>query len=290
MANAILAFPNQVDATFYTVAFSNGSWEASLPLTNLRDPLISSVARSTDATLASTKFDVDLGITRNIRVAGIPAHSMSRAARVKITAATDAGFTNIVTTIDWFDVWRVIYPWGTLTWEDPSWWDGKITEEQAEGYPMPVVHVFTTAVTARYWRFEIDDTGNADGYVDIARLFLASGYQPTYNIPVGASLGWETDTSVERSLGGAEFYDERQVRRATQFVLDVIPNDESLSGPFEMTRQLGISKQLLFVMDPDDTANLHRRTFLATMRRLSPLEMPYVEMNQMAFELQEVIA
>lgn len=290
MANAILAFPNRVDATYYTVTFSGGSWEPTLPLTNLREPLVSSVARATDAARLSTKFDVDLGTDRTIRVVGIPAHNMSRTARVKITAATDAAFTDIVSTVDWFDVWQEIYPWGTLDFEDPAFWDGKITEEDAEGYPLPVVHIFAAAVVARYWRFEIDDTANSDGYVELARLFLASGYQPTINMSYGASLGWETDTSVEKSLSGAKFYDERAPRRVAQFVLENISQDEALSSPFEMNRQLGVSRQLLFIMDPDDTIHLHRRAFLATIRQLSPLEFPYFERNQMAFELEEVIA
>lgn len=116
MARIIIASPNRVDADFYPVTFSGGSWQAALPLTNLRDPLMSKVARSTDAATASTTFDVDLGAPRDIRIIGIPAHNLSRAARIKATGASDALLTDVLATIDWRDVWQVVYPWGTLPW------------------------------------------------------------------------------------------------------------------------------------------------------------------------------
>lgn len=291
MANCILAFPNRVDATYYTVSFSGGSWETDLPLSNLADDLLSKVARSTDATLASTQFVVDLGVPRDIRVVAIPDHNISRAGRVKITAASDSLFNSIVATVDFRDVWQVIYPWGSLPWEHPSFLDGKVSAEDAEDYPQPVVHVFGTSATARYWKIEIDDTTNADGYVQLSRLFLAPGWQPTINPDYGLTLGWEDESTGEASLGGAIFYDEREKRRVAQFEFGYIPEDEALTWSFEMQRLLGTTKQLFYIYNPDDTTHLHRRAFLATMRQLTPLEYPPIHgYNSVGYRIAEVVA
>lgn len=289
MANIIIASPNRVDATYYTVAFSGGSWETTLPLTNLRDPLLSATARSTDATLASTQFVVDLGAPRDIRVVGIPSGNWTRTAKVRVTAATDAGFTDIVAVVDWRDVWRVVYPWGTLPWGHPSFSDGKLSAEEAQDYTMPFVYVFSGAQIARYWKIEIDDTTNPDGYVEISRLFLAPGYQPTHNAEYGATITQETETAVQKSLGGARFYDERGVERTVRLTLNALPLNELYSRLFDINRAQNICRQVFFVMDADDDQNLHRTSFICTFQELSPIELAYFERGVAAVDIVESI-
>lgn len=91
MGNVLFAYPNNIDAAVYPVAFSGGSWEATLPLSNLRDPILSKVARSTDAALASTTFDVDLGLDNLYgRVISFPRHTISTAGRVRARGSTSS--------------------------------------------------------------------------------------------------------------------------------------------------------------------------------------------------------
>lgn len=290
MANLLLGFPNQVDATFYTVAFSGGSWEASLPLTNLRTPLLAEVARSTDATLASTTFDVDLGISRGIRLSVIPKSNLSRDARIRIRGSETAGdFSSPVYDTGWLEVWTTIYAPESLNWEHPSFWTLQLTDEEVGDYNIAFIHLADAEQTARYWRWEIDDEANADGYVDLSRLFMAPGWQPSRNFAPGAQLGVTTDTTAERSLGGVDYYDRHPARRYARFALRYIEEDEALQNAFEMQRRLGIDRQLFYVFDPADTVHLHRRSFLATMRELSPLEFPLLDYTITAFHVQEVL-
>lgn len=290
MANCILAFPNYVDATYYSVAFSGGSWEPTLPLTNLRDRLLVNVTRSTDATTNNTKFDIDLGISRDIRVIAIPTHNLTRSATIRFRGASDSGFSNVVVDTGALDAWPVIYPWGTLPFGHPSFWDGKITEEDKQGYNIPFVHIFDTPVNARYWRCEIADSSNPAGYVELSRLFLCSGWQPTLNMSYGAKLRQEPLTEVSISLGKAEFYRNATTRRRVDFSVENLTVDEALTWPLEIQRKLGIDGQLFFVFDPDDTVHLHRRSFLATVAESSPLDYPYHNRNNVGFSLKEVVA
>lgn len=289
MANCILAFPNHVDATYYPVSFYGGSWSSARPLTNMIDPILSKVARSSDASQASTQFIVDLGVERDVRVIGIPKHTISRPGRVKISASLDNFATTVLAT-DWIDAWKEVYNFGDLPFGHPSWYDLKTPPEEAQGYPMPFIYVTDSIVMARYWKIEIDDTLNPLGYVDISRLFIASGWQPSVNIAYGMQLGWETETSVEKTIGGGRFYDVYDPRRVARFSIDNLPVDEALSFPYEIMRKQGIDKQIFFVLDPDDTVHLHRRSFLATLRQMTPLEYPYYGINNATFELEEVIA
>lgn len=287
--NAIFAGPNYVDATFYSVAFSQGSWQTALPLTNLADPLLQAVARSTDATNASTKFVVDLGVPRPIFVIAIPKSTLSQAAQYKITGASDSGFSNIVYAGAWTDVWGTAYPFGSIPFEHPAWWTGKIPAEDAADYPWPLIVVLDPAITARYWKFEFDDTTNAAGYVDLARLVMAEGWQPTVNIAYGAEIGWETSTVAQESLGGVIFYDVRPRRRNLRCIIDVLTTDEALANFFELERSLGIDGQIMFIKDYTDTSNLARTSFLMTFSRLNAVQDTFYNHAKVQIEGKEVI-
>ncbi len=45
----------------------------------------------------------------------------------------------------------------------------------------------------------------------------------------GVSLGWDTDTKVERSLGDVEFFDCHAARRTARFSIDYLPEDEVMA-------------------------------------------------------------
>ncbi len=291
MANCVLAFPNRVDDTSeVATAFSGGNWQSSLPLGNLKDDLLSNVARSLNDNLSSTNFDLDLGARRDIRVLGIPRHTISRSGKIRVqTSNTFGDFSTPTHDTGWSDVWPVVYPFGSLPFGHPSFWDGKLSQEEAEDYNIGWSLVLPAAINAQYWRFEIDDTANPKGFVDISRLFLAPGWQPTINMSYRNNLGWADDTRSERSLGGVEYFDRRDGRRISRFSIEYIPEDEAMSWPFEMQRLLGTDGQLYFIYNPDDTIHQVRRRFLARMERLSPISQPVFAHSSTSFQLTEVL-
>jgi hypothetical protein len=282
-----------IDGDQGQIALSGGSWRAALPLANLAKPRLVEVARSASASPADTWLEVDLGAARDIRVVALPKHTISQAGRVRIRGgAAPIGANPGAVAIDtgWVDVWRRVFPSGSLPFGHPSLWDGRLRPEDAAGYPMPVLAVWPTPFIARYWRVDIDDPTNPAGVVDLARLVISPGWQPSLNFGFGARLGWESDTVGEQSLGGARFFDRRPPRRVLSFTLEGLPGDEMLSVAFDLQRSLGVDRQLFFVFDPDDDYHRHRRSFLATLSQTARLDFPYHGRISTAFDLEEVIA
>lgn len=288
MAPPILAFPNVADAA--DVTFSGGAWETTLPLEHLVDGNLAKVARSSGVLTTDTTFDVDLGVARFTRVFALVKHTISRLGTVRIRLSQTAGdFTSPVYDSGWFNAWPIIYPVYTPPCGGGSFIDGRLSAEDAVGYNLNVIHVASAAYYARYVRVEIADTGNPDGYVDLGRLVCASGWQPTNYLDVGARLGWATTTSEQEADGGARYFKVTPRRRTASFAVSNLDTTEAMSAPFEMMRQLGLAGQLFFVFDPDDTAQLFRRSFLATLRQLDPIEFPYAFYHGAAFTLTEVL-
>lgn len=460
MANCLFGWPNHVDATTPTVVgFSGGSWSGTLPLTNLRDPLLYKVARSSSASLANAQFDIDLGVTaRYIRLFAIPRHNLKQTAKIRIRGTTvssnfgkamkltataaggkfalpvtfasggtkffsihaktpsttpvtsiririlDSGATvrlnavinfdtagvatstpttgtlvgvdvedgyqrikintasglvagvgsvevwpngttdtalhiiatnvyvtesaadtpytetgsnltsqpwnfaswtpttaSIVTNgykepngpqvydTDWLDVWPLMWDVGILPWGSPNLWTRRLTSEQIATYRAGFVHVAPTGYAAQYWRYEFDDTTNADGYVQLHRLVMSPGYVPSVNMQFGAQFGLLDTTTYEESLGGTRYYDERPQRKVMSMLFDDLPEDELLGVMQEMQRDLGVVRQLFFVHAADDSFNLARRAMLATFKELSPIEYAYYGRGKLPMILEEVL-
>jgi len=164
---------------------------------------------------------------------------------------------------------------GTVVYDSTALacWPTGLTAEGAAGLNVWLTTVPSSDQTARYWRCSIVDTANVDGYLDLARLVIAGGFQPTINLSYGAAQGWEDDSTRTPTDGGAFIYATRSRRRTLTGTLADLPESEALSNLWEMQRQLGTTGQFLCVFDPTDTTHLWRRSMLATFRDLSPMEM-----------------
>lgn len=288
MANLILGFPNRVDGA----TLSGGAWVEAKPLDNLKDRLLSRVARTIDVATGSTWFKLDFGRQRNIRIIALIAHNLSFSAKLRIRAANVADYSTTVYDLE-SDVWGALVnaDWNIdeLEWENDNYWAGTYTQEDFGGQTAVSSRILPESVNARYWRFDIKDTQNAAGFVDIGRLFIGDAFlHPRYNYAYGGSLGYETDTVVEKSLGGAEFFDPRESLRVMRFDLPLMSDEEGFSQALELTRRAGIHKEIFVVADPDDNAFGPQRNFLGRLRQLNPLEQAMYQLNSMSFEIKEL--
>ena len=292
MGNVILAHPNHADdTTLTTVAYSKGSWLTAHPLNNLKSPFLYKVARSTSASDEHSKFDVDLVASRDARIVAIPDHNLSISATIRVRGSnTENDFSNPVIDTGIVDVYETLYTYGELSWGHPSLWYGKINGEDLAGYRQGWYVVFDRIYNARYWRIEIADSGNVDGYIQLSRIFIAPGWQPAnVNIAYGSGHGFEDNSRRTKSLGGTNYIDRREVYRTARLAFQDLEEDEGLENPHEIMRKLGTKDQLYFIWNPDDTIHKHRRAFLATMRSLSPIEYPHFDRVSVAFQLEEVL-
>lgn len=174
----------------------------------------------------------------------------------------------------WLEVYPSVYATEDTNWEDDNFWSGKYLESDLEDYIPTLCHVAAVTARAQHLRWDFNDQGNADGFLQAGRWFVAPGWQPVYNADFGASLGWETDTEVQTAISSAEFFDPKPTYRVARFRFANMTEDEGLGGPFEIMRRSGVHKEVLFMWDPDDTVHALRRQFLGRLRQLSPLEFP----------------
>jgi hypothetical protein len=278
---------------FYTRApaatLSGGSWLVGAPLANLKvdPPELSLRARSTNLLLASTKLNIDLGTTNvSVRMIGVAVHNLSRDARIRFSGGTTSGGSDVYSS-GWLDVWPAVYLPEDLEWEDDNWWTGRISAEQAEGYPAHGMHDTGANYLARYWTIEIDDPTNSDGYVEIGHLRLGPVWSPERNFAPGAAFGWEPRDVSERSLGGVTYSEERPPARVLRIVLRDLSEIEAFGAVLDAQRRLGTRAPFFVVQDPDDAARALQRNFLARFRKADPITQAFIDVHEVVLEMEE---
>jgi hypothetical protein len=284
MGNCLIAYPNRADLT----TLSGGSWTSGLPLDNLKTRKLKQVARTTDATVERTQFDIALDVERKIKIIAFVNHNLSLDADYRIRAYYDAGYTSLAYDSGVRQVWPAIYTTEQLAWEDANFWTGQILAEDIQGFTWTLSHLLPTAIFARYWRVEFFDTANTAGYVQIGRLFLAGEWQPVTNMVYGAGLGYEDRTVVEISLGGAEYFDEREPYRVATFTIEHMEVDEGMSRAFDIQLRLGTKGEVFYMFDTDDTLHSLRRTFLGRLENLGTVEFNLPGRLKSSFKIKEL--
>lgn len=285
MSNCILAYP---DKALTASLLGGGSWQ--LPLAHLQEDVLNTKARSADCQITSTYWYIDLGSLTDVRVIALLNHNASPTATISIRMATDVNFNNIVYTSSVLPFYGVKYPQGGLPWGHPDLWSGGIVSatdltKLAKQFYLVVTEEYS--LQARYVDFQVTDTTNPDGYFELSRCFIAPGWQPGVNMGYGASFGRETATESETISGGATYFNIKKSKRTAEFILE-LPVAQAVSFASWMQIELDIHGELFFVFDPEDTSVLEQqRSFLATMRELTPLEYPYYNTNTVGYKLVE---
>jgi hypothetical protein len=286
VANIFLAWQNRADEG----TLSGGSWLATLPLTNLQNRQVQKVARSTNATLGSTQWSIDLGSARSIGVVSLVVHNISVTGKVRITGADNSGFVSPLYQSAWISVWPSgMIDQSLLEWEDDNFWLGTLSAEARAGYQSPFIHLLPSQQSLRYWKVEIDDTGNSAGYVQVGRLFLAKGWRPSVNYRYGAGLEYEDPTPIDTSLSGAEFFDQRSKYRIWSFNLEYVTGTEAYQYALELQRVSGISGEVLVIPDSDSVADMPLRSFVGRLKQTGAVTQEKPTAFNVPFQIKELL-
>ena len=265
------------DVTFATSIFidaatlTTGNEEALLPATNLQNRQPTKRWRTTS--LSTMFLEADLTEAKAINLVALISHNGSAAATWQIRGATSQAN---LTAAPGFDSGAV------------SMWPITRPED------WPVRSLFsrlwlTTAQSFRWWRVDIVDAGNSDGWFEAGRLIIDAAWQPDIGLTPNWGVGWLDPGPREESLGGNLYPTQRSRRRIIELNLDF--NDEAamLANAFELQRTRGRSEDVLALVDPTETTNWHRTGVYGLMTNLQPLVNTAFDIFSQTITIEELI-
>ena len=88
MGQPLFCTPNYLKSTFFTPVLGGGNWDPDNWLDFIQDKFFIRQAISTDATVDSTKFQVDLGVTRDIKTFVIPDSNIDQDGKIRIKGSS----------------------------------------------------------------------------------------------------------------------------------------------------------------------------------------------------------
>ncbi|MCO5071149.1 MAG: hypothetical protein M9944_08085 [Rhizobiaceae bacterium] len=274
------------DSKADSAVLSGGSWLSACPLSSIQTKDYSEVARSTDASLASTRINIALSSVYAVR--GIMFRMENATARAKFRCIrTDATFTDAYYTTPWMNI-GVQVPFGTLPYGSPWLYDGYVAWDDPDRSPW-AISVYDKRFGGRYWQVQIDDVDNPDGYLDISRLYVWDAYVPTLNYVYGNNGLSLTDNSISsKAVGGARHVLRLPNKKRWQCQLDLLPESEAYGAFWHMLNISGFDRECFVVPDPNDTVNLQTRSFAGRFVQPDPIAQTFFRRAGSGFGIEEL--
>lgn len=265
---------------------SGGSY--SSPLTNLQDRDQDIVARTSDATNASTQFDVDLLSQQTIGGIALCNGNWSLDSTRRIQISNTADFSVILDDTGWGQFPGFVVDPSTLSADDPDVGDGVLRNTLLAEFPLNLIYILSTPVSARYVRFLFDDTSNTDTFLQFGYLMIGRVFRPTINYGETNGFSVQPQSDVVESLGLKRTYFEYGIKRTWQAAFPNLSTDETFRALTRMVVKSRDSRPVFVVPDPSDLLHLQNRSFLATFKQAPAIQQLLVDRTTTAFEFREL--
>jgi len=277
----LFGWPNRVDGA----TISGGSWTG---LDNIKDRDSYRLARSTATTTAATKFSIDLTTTDySIKAVSLHHHNLKSNALWRVTVGTTNGGSELYDS-GFVSVWSVMFDLDINQFEEGAYWPELIDNNNASSH-FSIINTFgNTPLSARYITIEINDVGNTDGFVEIGRIGVWSGFSPAVNAAWGAQYSWDDLSDVSFSNSGEFNYRKRRSKRTANLSFKWATDSEAATF-YEFMRRVGLTGETMFIPDPADLAHSQRYGFRAKLRKLGALEKTSLDVNTVEIQAEELL-
>jgi hypothetical protein len=288
----ILGLNNRIDAATIT---SDGTFEAALPLANLKTKILAQVARTTTDAAFTITIDLSAKSARSIGALAIAGHNLSRTATVNFKT-----YQNTTLLDDSGD----LSPWPYLHPEDLHWtahtYSAAIidTGRIAEANPT-LIYFLPANSAANKVEILITDTSNPDAYVEIGRVFVGEQLQPDFGEDYGkASWGLLDFSEISPSQRHILFSNHYPLLRTLQASFDHLTDGEAQGGLQGAQKLAGLTGEMLVAPDRPTYVTISAskavdsfwfaKAFLSRQTAIDPLQTPYLQANSTTLNLEEI--
>lgn len=149
---------------------------------------------------------------------------------------------------------------------------------------------FNAAGWSNSWiRIDFDSTGNPNGVFNVGRLYVANAYQPVRNYGYGNALGFIDTSPRDRTSGGNTIPNPQGIIPTHEFEIGYTDENEFFANTYAIQMLRGGSRDLLVIMDPDDTVNGHHKIGYGLLNPTSRTVNPTYRLWAQRYEIEGLI-
>ncbi len=266
MSNPIIGYPRYTQEALFS---SENSFNADYGVENAGKFPFTRAARTNETT--GICITATLSQKRKIELVVLCRHSiLVNEATMRVKLYEDEAGTVLLHDSGEFKVWPKTLSKNQVDWDGGNWWDRAYTSEQKEGYPFYRPYLIPGGLYGRRVDVCIEAGGHV-GPLDIGLIELAAAYRLPIGVSLGASYGFNSRSDVIAADGGVEYFDRKDKPRTFEGELPVLLSDDAKTGYFEFLRQTDTTEPFFWWLNPDDTLNQLRDSYMARNDRLGRL-------------------
>lgn len=266
---------------------SGGNWNGTLDNLKLAGRYYHG-ARSASPDPSDTTFDINLGGTDNVRGIVLGPGNFTTAATATLTRFGDAGYTVPVET--WtLDALKPRVPWGAIPFGAKFWFSG-ITPWPNPERRTNLIFSIDRDIGGQFWRVEIDDRLNPDGFIEFGRLFVAGAWIPEFNYqPEDNAFGIRDNSLKSSTLSGSTLVRRRINPRFFSFSINYLDQDAVFGEFFDMLDVAGFDQEVFVIPEAADQGHIQQRSFFARISQANQIAQALCRRGHIALELTEII-
>lgn len=246
--------------------FSGGSYRAGYGASAMGSAEVTSVARTTDLTLASTQVIVDLGAAYTFQAIAEINHNLPQAAQRALSFGTTSGGSE-VGSVAMEDVWAITWSETGVEWLAPDWWGGGL-DTGIYGCPYIAPKILPAPVTARYVKVEWDVRTSAEAYLMVGRLVICPVFQPRRGAVYGIDHGRIDGSTKTKLKAGGFAAEEARAPSRVSFSLPIIGTGAEEYRLRDILRRQRTVRDVLYISNPADPVRMQMTSFLGTIDEL----------------------
>lgn len=152
------------------------------------------------------------------------------------------------------------------------------------------INYFSAEETHNWWRIEIMDPTNSDGYMEIGRAYLGDYFEPTYNMVYGPGIGVKELSAEVKTPDGVIYGDILPIYHKGPIYLKYLSNIEYQREMGYIMENFGVRKYMFIDLypDDDDVAKKFFGKFYGILRAQTPTK-SMIDRNEIKITFEETL-
>jgi len=135
---------------------------------------------------------------------------------------------------------------------------------------------------------DLDSAGNADGYMEVAKIMTGRKWAPTYNAEYGAQVTPVDLSQVSRTIGGDQKVDVRTMHKKMDFNLRYMPQSDK-TALSTIVRKIGMRQPVFVSMYPNETDEVFQAgNIFGRFESLSPFAHSLTNVYDTSITIEEI--